>query len=194
MKLLKRPLSSSGTGLIVRRADSKVWILTARHVVTDSKTFATSRTCDSVQVLIYLGGNKPITASVTPIVSSKIKVVADKVDLDLALIEIDAPNLPADIQPLPFSSNAKEQSPVTVIGHPDDQEWQVIQGKITDVSASDGLQLKAGLSRGNSGGPILNQNYEILGIAVSILPRNVVFAVPTNRILKQLKEWGITVP
>ncbi|MCY7393767.1 MAG: trypsin-like peptidase domain-containing protein, partial [Leptolyngbyaceae cyanobacterium CAN_BIN12] len=183
----------SGTGLIVRRSGSKVWILTARHILMDSKSFPTPRQCDSVQVLIYLG-NKPSTASVTPIISRKIKIVNEKVDLDLALIEIDAPNLPADIQPLPFSSNAKEQSPITVIGHPGDEEWQVIQGKITDVSASDGLQLKAGLSRGNSGGPILNQNFEILGIAVSILPRNVVFAIPSDRILKQLKEWGITVP
>jgi len=185
----------SGTGLIVRRSGSKVWILTARHILMDSTSFATSRQCDSVQVVIYLG-NKPSNARVTPIISRKITVVNDQVDLDLALIEIDVPNLPADIQPLLFSVNAKEQSRITVIGHPGDEEWKVTQGKITDVSDSNSakFQVKAELSRGNSGSPIFNQNFEILGIALSISSEDYVTAVSTDRILKQLKEWGITVP
>jgi superkiller protein 3 len=177
-----------GTGFIIKRTDNKLWILTNRHVLTDTFYSNPPRTCDSVEVQIY-PGDKPRDVRIA-VLTSKVVLIAN--DLDLALIELEAPQLPADIQALAISDPSDNQ-PITTIGHPDKNPWQKDQGKVIDVD-NEKLRLKISLAIGSSGSPVMTENYGVIGIIYRIDQEGTGYAIPINQIRKQLATWKVQLP
>ena len=156
---------SSGTGFVVAWGGE---VLTNQHVVAD---------CD---VLTYDG----LPAN----------VLKTSVDLDLALLQVEGLDVRqvARFSPLP----ARLNSDVTVVGYPLSgylSGLNVTRGSVSSQlgfgGAVTGMQITAPVQPGNSGGPVLASNGEVVGVVVSKLdaqavaeqvgdiPQNVNFAI-----------------
>jgi tetratricopeptide (TPR) repeat protein len=128
----------------------------------------------------------------------KLPCSIEKVDEtnDLAILRI-----PGSIQANPLtlsSSPLKSGSSVFAIGNPQGLERTITQGLYTGIRKTDNLelmQLSAALSPGSSGGPVVNTDGEVVGIAVGVLSsgQNLNFAVPVQA-LKDLLEGEKNLP
>lgn len=133
-------------------------------------------------------------------------VRADK-ERDLALLRIEPASAPAPLK-LGGMASLVETAPVTVLGFPfgsflaerpdEFPNVTVTTGRITALRKSRGelqhIQLDASVNPGNSGGPVINQQGEVVGVVRAILPgTDLNFAVPVNRLREFLSRPEITV-
>ncbi len=116
--------------------------------------------------------------------------------LDLAVIKIGATGL----SPLPLgdSDQVKNGQPIIAIGNPMGLEQSVVTGVVSGIREfehTDMIQLAIPIEPGNSGGPLLDQNGQVLGLLnlKSTVTANLGFATPVSR-LKPLLEKPNTVP
>lgn len=129
-------------------------------------------------------------------------------DLDLAIIKINIKNLPE--ANLVDSDNIKIGTSVYAIGNPVGYELQrtvtsgIISGTNRIIKTEDDnaksyleglIQTDATINQGNSGGPLINKNGEIIGITTLKIEdaEGIGFAIPINivkPILKKLVETG----
>lgn len=158
-----------GTGFIV---DSKGYILTNSHVVSDGKA-------SDVNVLFNDGS------------TSNGKVLWNDPTIDLAIVKVDKTGLP--LADLGNSDSVRTGDLAVAIGNPLGLEFQksVTQGIIsgldrsiqTEQSNMTGLiQTDASINPGNSGGPLLNDKGEVIGIntAKASGAEGLGFAIPIN--------------
>jgi putative serine protease PepD len=177
-----------GTGVILT-SDGE--ILTNAHVVADAS-----------QVRVVLDGETdPIPA----------KVLGTDVGNDLALIKVDQTGLPT--MSVADSTKVQVGQPVIAMGYALDLEGDISvtsgiisaldRSMVTENGALDGLlQTDAAISSGNSGGPLINANGEMIGINTAVATgdtfntaTNIGFAISTkeiNRILPRLKSGDAT--
>lgn len=104
------------------------------------------------------------------------RVVESNADLDYVIFETDA----QEVASLPVaSSNPRKGEDIIVIGNPQGFELSVTKGVVSGLRnydkytgfASEGdtyLQIDAAISSGNSGGPVLNLQGEVVGIATMV--------------------------
>jgi S1-C subfamily serine protease len=166
-----------GSGFVI---DSQGNILTNNHVIENAT---------SIQVIF--SNNKTIPA----------KIVGTDTSDDLAVINVD-PSVTSGITPLKFgdSSTIKPGQMAIAIGSPYGLMNSITVGVISGINRSvDGtnltgmLQTDAALNPGNSGGPLLNSNGEVIGINTAIEAEDsagIGFAVPSNiatRVIPSLK-------
>ena len=95
--------------------------------------------------------------------------------------------------------------PIHVIGHPNDgEDWTVSMGQISQKTARV-MELTADLARGNSGSPVLNEQNQVVGLAVAVTmfcPEktgleavginwhfNCGVALPIESVMQRLKTW-----
>jgi S1-C subfamily serine protease len=136
------------------------------------------------------------------------KVVGFDPFADVALLKIDPSGL--KLRPLPLGSvkGVKVGAPVAAIGSPFGEEQSLSIGVIsatgrsidslTGFSTSGAIQTDAAINHGNSGGPLLDANGDVLGINSQIQTQSgdgsgVGFAVPVDavkRSLDQLRKDG----
>jgi superkiller protein 3 len=183
---------NDGTGFIVKRTGNKLLVLTNRHVVTDAWNHPIPRTCDEVEVQLFLG-NKPSNARTEPLKGKLLYVTDQASPIDLALVEVEAPNLPEDLKPFEFSTRPKSGLRVLVIGHPaaeNKTEWAPDAGTVISAK-EDRLAIEISLQKGNSGSPVLDPNNRVVGIITKISEQETGYAVPITRILETLKTWGV---
>ncbi|MCU1391660.1 MAG: peptidase family protein [Ilumatobacteraceae bacterium] len=175
-----------GTGVILT-PDGE--ILTNAHVVSDAS---------KVRVLLD-GQSEPVSA----------KVLGIDVGNDLALLKIDGKDLP--VMTLADSSKVKVGQPVVAMGYALDLEGDASvtsgivsalnRSMVTDNGALDGLiQTDAAISSGNSGGPLVNADGQMIGINTAVArgdstnaANNIGFAIATKeieKIIDQLKTSG----
>jgi serine protease Do len=121
-------------------------------------------------------------------------------DTDIALIKVEGADFP--VAPLGNSDALRVGEWVCAIGNPLAYEHTVTVGvvsylgrKLFDSSLDDYIQTDAAINFGNSGGPLINSNGEVVGINAAISQRasSIGFAVPINEasaILPQLKAEG----
>jgi serine protease Do len=146
-----------GSGFFVRRD----LILTNKHVITCSGT---------TRGRVNLVGNKqsfPITA-----------VVAWP-DLDVALIEAAGINAPPLL--LDTSRKLAVGEDVFVAGNPEGLEGTFTRGIVSGIRSGEGLlQIDAPVSRGSSGGPVVDAYGKVVGITISSIRegQNLNFAIP----------------
>jgi Tfp pilus assembly protein PilF len=115
-------------------------------------------------------------------------ILASDKEIDLVLLEVDIPSGKAHV--LKVSANsADEGERVVVIGNPLGLEGTVSDGIISGIrdvpKLGRLLQLTAPISHGSSGGPVVNMQGEVIGVARGMLSegQNLNFAVPSNEIL-----------
>ncbi|HKQ77398.1 MAG TPA: trypsin-like peptidase domain-containing protein [Blastocatellia bacterium] len=120
---------------------------------------------------------------------------------DLALIKITTNNL----EPIHLgdSDALRVGDPVIAIGNPLEYERSVTAGIVSALGRKvyeaepfeNFIQTDAAINRGNSGGPLLNQRGEVIGVNTVIRSdgRGISFAVPSNvvkRVISQLRANG----
>jgi serine protease Do len=122
---------------------------------------------------------------------------------DIALLKIDAGNSLRYLE-LGDSENTRVGDWVMVIGNPLNLDKTVTTGVvsakgrsigISDVSFENFIQTDAAINFGNSGGPLVDMDGRVIGIATAINygAENIGFAVPVNtlkQILPQLRDKG----
>lgn len=175
-----------GTGIIV---DEKGYILTNSHVVSDG---------NAKEIIVQLTDGREVTGTV---------LWNDK-SIDLAIVKIEAMNLTA--AELGNSDDVKIGSYAAAIGNPlglafDRSVTQgVVSGLNRTITVSDGqsqltmdglIQTDASINSGNSGGPLLNSQGQVIGInsAKAQTGEGLGFAIPINTakpIVDEIKTKG----
>jgi len=161
---------SVGSGCIL---DSKGYIITNQHVVGNEK--------DEIFVTLY--GGEVV----------KGKVVWSNSNLDLAVVKISVAGLPA--MTMGDSDNLRIGEKAIAIGNPLGFEFQgtltsgVISGlnrsvEVAGIYMEDLIQTDASINTGNSGGPLMNGNGEVVGINTVKVEsaEGIGFAIPINQI------------
>ena len=123
--------------------------------------------------------------------------LAADTDNDLVLLTV----LTYGIAPLPLgnSDDIKIGATVYVSGNPKGLEGTFSSGIISnrhDMSMKKRLQMTAPVSPGSSGGPVLNDMGEVVGISYMTIEggQNLNFAIPSNYLKKLLTQSGIENP
>ena len=105
---------------------------------------------------------------------------------DLAILKIKG-FIPAQSLPIADSNEVEFYAPVCAVGNPEGVEGTPSWGNITNTQAQGGnskklFQIDAAVSNGSSGGPLLNDRGEVIGIVVSGVGKglDLNFAIPSN--------------
>jgi putative serine protease PepD len=178
----------SGTGIVL---DNKGMILTNDHVVAGATSIAAGP-----------GKSSDVTRTAT--------LVGEEANQDLALIRIDPSGL--DLQPLNLVSSSSVQvgDAVYAIGNPYGLDETLTRGIVSalgrEIAAPDGskitgaIQTDAALNPGNSGGPLLNEQGEVIGVNSQIASdaarsggsqpgsTGVGFAIASNTVAQAVKK------
>lgn len=142
----------AGTGIVL---NDEGLILTNDHVIAGARSIAVST-----------GGSSEATHAAT--------LVGEEANLDLALIHVDPSGL--GVKPLTLASSSSVQvgDSVYAIGNPYGLSETLTRGIVSalgrEISAPDGakitgaIQTDAALNPGNSGGPLLNEEGQVIGV------------------------------
>ena len=178
---------SLGTGFVV---DKEGNILTNAHVVDDNGLRA-----DSVSIVFNKGGSETQRVKGT--------LVGVDVGSDIAVIKVD-PN-GVDLKPLPLGDSDKVAvgEPVVAIGNPLGFDFSISSGIVSatgrSVQADNGqtipnvIQTDAAINRGNSGGPLIDNQGRVIGINERIASQSggnegLGFAIPINTAIRSLEQ------
>ena len=168
-----------GSGFIV---DSNGYIVTNHHVIDGAE-----------QILVRLADRREYEA----------EVVGSDPQSDIALLKVDASGLPT--LALGDSDELKRGQWVIAIGSPFAMEQTVTAGIISGKGRSNGqqqyvpfLQTDVAINRGNSGGPLLNLEGEVIGVNSWILTTTggsigMSFSIPIEvaaNTIQQLRDYG----
>ncbi|MGH2497452.1 MAG: S1C family serine protease [Ktedonobacteraceae bacterium] len=160
-----------GTGILINE-DGR--LLTNNHVV--------ARDDAKVEVLLADGRSFPAI------------VLQRNPRLDLALLKIEGDNLKT--LSLGDSTKLRVGEWVFAIGHPWGQRWVVTAGimstmrtaKLADDLTTHYIQSDVGLAPGNSGGPLLNADGQVVGINAMIFGGDLSVAIPSSVVSGWLAE------
>lgn len=195
-----------GTGWIVKREGDRIWIVTNRHVVTETdfsgeesyEQMKAGQLENNIEVDFY--SNPPDGASYLRLRAQVIEATGSGDDLDLALLVID--NAPKDIQPLEISqASAGLDTDVYIVGHHNDP-WVISRGYINALPQGANLQFAgASIGKRSSGSPILDNQNRVIGIVTAIDPPSFgqgrdflggfSYGHPSSILLEKLAFWGV---
>lgn len=193
---------STGTGAII---DSQGLVFTNAHVVVDKDTGKPFG-----QLLIVL---KPDRVTGQPekdyAKRFKARVVAVNRELDLAALRFDPGAVKPRVLSLSNPDHIQIGDWVAAIGHPEQGGlWTfttgVVSAEFEDFQSTKGkhvFQTEIGMNRGNSGGPLIDVNGNVVGVNTSIarlapdgLPiTSISFSVKSNVLKQWLGEQGLRV-
>jgi S1-C subfamily serine protease len=182
-----------GSGFVV---SNDGYILTNAHVVSDN-----GETVKTVKVVFKGTGTETKTVTGT--------VVGADNTSDVALIKVD-PGKVGSLDPIPLGDSGKVQpgEPVVAIGNPLGYDFSITEGIVSATNRSlqspngsvisNGIQTDAAINEGNSGGPLINAEGQVIGINEQIASTTgansgLGFAVPINtavNVMEQLKSSG----
>ncbi|MEG4217368.1 tetratricopeptide repeat protein [Microcoleus sp. Pol14C6] len=178
--------SQKGTGLVIQREGNRTLIITNRHVILDQ---ATGKQGQNIQVEFF---SEPPSGKLRMRRNARVLGMTPPTDnLDIAVLEVTDP-LPDDIKPLPTSSNPiQRQMSVRAIGHPvRGIPWSIEPGTISSYNSQQ-LQISGtAIQAGNSGGPVINSENQLLGIVVEV-DEGLGFAYSMPVIMEKLRALGI---
>ncbi len=156
------------------------YLLTNHHVVADA-----------TEIYVTLTNGKEFTA----------KVIGSDERTDVALLKIDAKGMA--MLPIGNAKQLKKGQWVMAIGSPFGLDSTVTSGIVSALSRDTGeylpfIQTDVAVNPGNSGGPLLNMNGEVVGINSQIVSRSggfmgISLAIPINEamtIVEQLRANG----
>ncbi len=169
----------AGSGFIFEKNG---YIITNHHVIDGAD-----------QIIVRLADKREFEA----------KLIGSDPTSDIALLKIDADNLPT--LKMGSSADLKAGEWVAAIGSPFNFEQTITAGIVSAKGRSSGaqqyvpfIQTDVAINRGNSGGPLLNLDGEVVGINSWILSSNggyigLSFSIPieiAENTVKQLREHG----
>jgi putative serine protease PepD len=176
--------SASGSGFVIDKAGH---IITNYHVVEGAR-----------EIQVNFSGNDRMDA----------KVIGSDPSTDIAVLQIDAQARALTPLPLGDSDVVSVGDAVIAIGNPFSLERTVTAGIVSAlqrrITAPDGfaidevIQTDAAINRGNSGGPLLNANGEVIGVNAQIETETggnvgIGFAIPIStvkEVVSQLIDEG----
>ncbi len=152
-----------GTG-VIWHANGR--IITNHHVVANERA----------KVYVHLSDGRTLDA----------QVLQRNPQLDLALLQVQGDNLQA--LAVGDSSQLRVGEWVFAIGHPWGQRWALTAGimsgmssaKLAENRTSQYIKSDVGLAPGNSGGPLLNADGEVVGINAMIFGGDLAVSIPSN--------------
>lgn len=161
-----------GTGFIV---NPDGYVVTNQHVVRDTP-----------KVSVKLSSGEALAAQVTTTSQAH----------DLALLKADRNHLPT----VQFGSSAKleQGEDVAAIGAPLGLENSLTKGVVSSPNRKiDGrtfVQIDAALNPGNSGGPVIDANGLVIGVATEVAKKaqGVGLAVPSDEVMAFLDKAGVS--
>ena len=185
-----------GTGYVVKRRGTTVWIITNRHVVVDRDT---EQRGDNLEVEPYYGENLPNLPR-DRVVAKIIHITQPQENLDLALLEVTG--LPDDISPLTFhQGEINPKTRISIIGHPESKDWSKYEAITIGIQSSSGnLLIDVSLAVGGSGSPVFDQEMRVIGLMFKTINESQIdssgigFAYPIDRVLQKLAQWQVIVP
>ncbi len=183
-----------GSGVLV---DSAGYILTNAHVVEGAET---------IRVLVVPQAADTVRSVLSPTRSMvrDAKLVGIYKEGDLALLKIAPGNLPPALSFADYR-NTRQGDLVFAYGSPAGLQNSVSMGIVSSIARQPNpdspafyIQTDAPINRGNSGGPLVNINGEIVGINTAILSESggsegIGFAIPSSVaqfIYRELREHG----
>ncbi len=124
-------------------------------------------------------------------------ITAVDAERDLVILKISVPG--AQVIPLGDSDTVQVGASIYAVGNPRGLEGTFSQGIISSirkVGVDKILQLTAAISPGSSGGPVLNDKGEVIGVSVATFRsgQNLNFAIPSNYLKKLMKQIGFVRP
>jgi len=179
---------SIGTGFII---DQNGVVVTNGHVVGDIPAGG--------KILVELSSGKRLPA----------KVIAKNPqgERDIALIQLPANEKGKPWQALKIATSTHLQTgnKVLAFGHPLAYSFTATDGIISGIGDQDGLEMRgdiykdmdqtsAPINHGNSGGPLVNEKGEVIGINSAGIDgaNNVGFFIPSDVLLKTLRQFKKT--
>jgi len=187
-----RKAKSMGTGFIFKREGNTVYIITNNHVVEKGKD-------DGAEITVSLEDKEEYSGEIVGLDS----------DSDLAVIKIEIESDEwVTIAPLGESENLEVGQWAIAIGNPFGEELNrtVTVGVISALGRSnfnfgnDGgplyqnyIQTDAAINRGNSGGPLVSVDGEVIGVNAAISTPNqgnvgIGFAIPVDMVKKVVND------
>jgi S1-C subfamily serine protease len=184
-----------GSGFVV---SSDGYILTNAHVVDDQGTKATD-------VKVVFKGEGTTSESVDA------ELVGIDLESDVAALKVDPAGVKGGLTALPLgdSEQVAVGEPVVAIGNPLGYDFSLTSGIVSAVDRNlqspvegviipNGIQTDAAINQGNSGGPLIDEDGQVIGINEQIASQSggnqgLGFAVPINtavRSFDQLKQYG----
>ena len=176
--------SASGSGFVIDKAGH---IITNYHVIEGAR-----------EIQVNFSGNDRMDA----------KVIGSDPSTDIAVLQIDAQARALTPLPLGDSDSVSVGDAVIAIGNPFSLERTVTAGIVSAlqrrITAPDGfaidevIQTDAAINHGNSGGPLLNANGDVIGVNAQIESETggnvgIGFAIPINtvkEVVSQLIDEG----
>lgn len=124
-------------------------------------------------------------------------ITAVDAERDLVILKISVPG--AQVISLGDSDTVQIGSPIYAVGNPRGLEGTFSQGIISSirkVGTDKLLQLTAPISPGSSGGPVLNDKGQVIGVSVATFRggQNLNFAIPSNYLKKLMEQIGPAKP
>ncbi len=125
----------------------------------------------------------------------KAQVVARDESRDLALLKLDRSGLPAVV--FGSAEDLKPGARVAAVGAPLGLGNSVTEGVVSavgrEIEGQKYLQISAALNKGNSGGPVVNAEGKVVGVATAVVKEasNVGFALPSAGVLDFLKAQNV---
>ena len=168
------PVTASGSGTIVRREGQNFYILTNYHVVEGAYTVSVTLE-DGTELKGTVTGTDPVT--------------------DLAVVRMISPKLTdANVVPMGDSDTVEVGSWALAVGNPFGFEHTLTVGIVSalkraleegDTSYPNLIQTDAAINRGNSGGPLVNVEGQVIGVNAAIASPTggfvgLGFAIPIN--------------
>jgi superkiller protein 3 len=185
-----------GTGYVVKRRGTTVWIITNRHVVVDRDT---EQRGDNLEVEPYYGENLPNLPR-DRVVAKISQITQPQENLDLALLEVTG--LPDDISPLTFhQGKIAAETRISIIGHPESKDWSSYEAITIGIHPSSGnLLIGVSLGVGASGSPVFDREMRVIGLMFRTISESQIdssgfgLAYPIDRVLQKLAQWQVIVP
>ena len=146
-----------------------------------------------------VAGASSVEVSFSDNESMKAKIVGEDAATDVAVLQVNAPSRALDPLPLGNSDAVQVGDEVVAIGNPLGYDRSVSAGIVSAIGRSiqapnqvstigHAIQTDAALNHGNSGGPLLNANGQVIGVNAQIAPSasganiGIGFAIPINTV------------
>ena len=177
---------SIGAGIIFGAANDRLYVVTASHVVRRGTEEASD-----IRVELRSLPGEPVRATLTTAFDAK---------LDLAVLSISGVKAAGiDVARIPFDrlgspSSLSRGDGVFALGYPQGRPWGTNVAPAPISSTSDSLLTfeTTLVSPGHSGGALLNQRREIVGVLLNVQPPDAT-ARSISQAIAQLEEWRFPV-